>query len=156
MNKSMLMFVIGIVLILASALLIITVVNQAAEKSLTYQLGPHKSENKTVTLGANESYTVVITSEGNVSYAIYTPHAIKIKEGNATGTVTIRFNTTEDGKYIFSLKNNEDDDLSPTVVIMSDNDFGSILARELGSFLLCVIGFVVVLAGIITNIRAKR
>ena len=156
MNKSMGMFVIGVVLILGAAILFMVLVNQASEKSITVHLDAGGMANKTVSLRGNTSYAIVFSTKGNVSYAIYSPHSSKMAEGFANGTKTVMLNTTEDGNHIISVRNNENEAMDVTVVVMSENDLGSIAMKELGSVLMCIIGVVVVLVGIITNIRARK
>ncbi len=156
MNKSMGMYIIGVILILGAAILFMMLVNQTSEKSISVHLDAGQVVNKTVSLRGNKTYALMFRTDGNVSYSIYSPHSTKMAQGFANGTETVILNTTEDGKHIISLRNTASESVDVTVVVMSEDDLGSLAAKELGTVLMCIIGVVVVLAGIVTNIKVRR
>ncbi len=156
MNKSGIMFVVGVFLVIGAALLLIAMINQVSSETITYEIGANAEANKTVYMHGNTAYTLSFKSNGNLSYAIYSPEGQLIKKGYANFTKSITLNTTETGHYAIHIKNLDIKHIKVIVAIMSAHNVQDITNKEISSLLMCVSGIIVVLAGIVAGVHAKR
>jgi len=156
MNRSGIMFVVGVFLVIGAALLLIAMINQVSSESITYEIGSNAGANKTVYMHGNTAYTLSFKSDGNLSYAIYSPDGQMIKKGFANFTKSVILNTTESGHYAIHIKNLDIKHIKVIVAVMSAHNIQDITNKEISSLLMCISGVIVVLAGIIAGAYAKR
>ena len=154
MNKRVVAYAVGVLLILTAAIVFINVINHASSYSASFSLRPHENYNKTVSLVAGETYIVSLRSSKNVNLSVVHSHHVLVHVTNDTVRLTLKINET--GNYVISVTNFQEYSAYVSLSVMSKNEVSSMGREQYYSMIMCISGLVIVLLGIILNVRVNR
>ncbi len=165
MNKGTVLIVIGIIVIVASlaaaSYILTKSVNNLAKDLEGFTLPPGQSKNFTKELNASTEYYFIVSINGTVSnltYRVLDPSGKVVLSGEITGTNITKektFKTSSEGKYTVVFSNGGKTDAVIGFAITSENLKNEIMSAA-GALGVCVVGVIVVIAGIILAIKGKK
>ena len=154
MDKRVVAYAVGVLLILTAALVFVNMINHASSYSASFSLEPHENYNKTVSFVAGKTYIVSLHSTKNVNLSVVRSHHVLVHVTNNTVRLTLKINET--GNYVVSVTNFQNSSASVSLSVISKNEMASMDREQYYSMIMCISGLVIVLLGIILNIRVHR
>ncbi len=156
MSKGVIIFVIGILLIIATSIAFMYYVEEMAKKTNTVTVKGEGYKNLTYNLSNHTGYMIVISTKDNISYQILDPHGAVIKNGTVRSENNIYINTTVQGKYILKFRNNGNTEGNVNILIVKTNDLNTFATKELALMGMCVVGVIVVIIGVVMSFHNRR
>ncbi len=157
MKTGLIVFLVGLGLILAGAVVFGFVYSQVQSNTKTLDLGPNETKSMSLTLDQGETYLITITSKNNVtfSYKIYAPNGTVIENDTNATSYVATINATAGGTYTLQITNLESTSTTIDVMVSSESDIFTMVKNALAAVALCCIGIIVIIIGIILLIIKK-
>lgn len=156
MKSGLVILIIGIVLIIGSIFLFALVYEQTVKGSESISLSPNGTKNYTISIVEGKKFMITFKSSGNISYEILSPNGTVIKKNENITEETFYLNSTVNGNYTIKFQNMENKNVDITIITMEEESFMSIAYKTLIAMGVCLVGFIILIAGGIMAILQRK
>ncbi len=153
MRSGFIVAIIGIILAVVAAGVFAYSLTQATQMQETVNVPVNGTKEYTIPCQEGSMYTIALQSNGTFTYELLAPGGTVVEEStNATTSATVVFNATETGDYTLRIYNADTTDIEVQIMVMSNSDIMSLVMGMAGALVLCCVGIILVIIGLIIGI----